>query len=68
MAENRDKQINFAGTSYVNVATSSVSAISWHNFSMTGGFTPRRAFNTASVTLPQLAEVVATICNDIFKK
>jgi hypothetical protein len=54
--------------SFVNVATSSVTGVSWHNMSMTGGFTPRRTFNTASVTLSQLAEVVATICNDIFKK
>ena len=66
--ERRDVQNLWDGLSCMAVATSSVTALSWMNFSMTSGFTPRRTFNTSTVTTAQLAEVVATALNDLFAK
>lgn len=56
------------GMSILEHATVSIVGESCYNgFSINHGYTPRRSFNTSSVTTAQLAEVVATIVGDLYR-
>lgn len=64
--ERREPVVQFAAQSRGNHDTTSIVGTAMFNgFSINHGFTPRRSYNTASVTLEQLSEIVATLINDI---
>lgn len=69
MTQRREKEEWFQGVSILDHAVGSIVGEACYNgMSVLNGYTPRRTFNTSSVTLPQLAEVVATIQGLVFKQ
>lgn len=67
--ERRDPQVVFQGLSVGNMTVGSVVGQTMFNaWSINHGFTVRRNYNTTSVTTAQLAEVVATLIEQLFKQ
>lgn len=64
--ERREPVVLFNAQSRGNHDTTSIVGTAMFNgYSINHGFTPRRSYNTTTITTAQLAEVVATILNDI---
>lgn len=62
--EHRDTQRLFRGISIMEFVTASTSTHEYAGWSVTS-ISPNRVFNPKIVTLPQLAEVVATLVMDL---
>lgn len=69
MARIEDNMLVFKGISVMEHAmTSIVGEAMFNGFSINHGYTPRRSYNTSNVTTAQLAEVVATLLGDLYRK
>lgn len=69
MTQRRQVEEWFSGLSILDHQTGSIVGEACYNgYSVSNGYTPRRSFNTSSVTTAQLAEVVATMIGQLFKQ